>query len=82
MEFNEYLQIVGENLRKLRFRANLTQEAMEDNELNVRYDTYRKLERAANKDIKLSTLFGISKRLGMEPHELLKVASIYGRKKK
>lgn len=71
MKYEEFLALVAENIRRLRAEKGLTQEDMDFGEFGIPVPTYTKIEQGRNKDVKLSSLFTIAKRLGVEPYELL-----------
>lgn len=75
MKYEEFLSLVAENIKRIRSEKSLTQEDMDFGEFGIPVPTFTKIEQGRNKDVKLRSIFSIAKRLGVEPHELLKVTS-------
>lgn len=69
------MSLVAENIKRIRSEKSLTQEDMDFGEFGIPVPTFTKIEQGRNKDVKLRSIFSIAKRLGVEPHELLKVTS-------
>ncbi len=65
-EFHDFLLIVGQNIKKYRERANITQEEMAD---LVDYKYYQRIE-YGQKNITLKTVLKIAKKLNVQPKDL------------
>lgn len=69
-EFIRFSEKVRERIKQLREEKGLTQEQMQDFELNLRQ--FQRIESGDTINITLSNLFRIAKALGIQPFELLK----------
>ena len=65
-EFHDFLLVVGQNIKKYRERANITQEEMAD---LVDYKYYQRIE-YGQKNITLKTVLKIAKKLNVQPKDL------------
>ncbi len=65
-EFHDFLLIVGQNIKKYRERAKITQEEMAD---LVDYKYYQRIE-YGQKNITLKTVLKIAKKLNVQPKDL------------
>ena len=69
-EFIRFSERVRERIKQLREEKGLTQEQMQDFELNLRQ--FQRIENGDTINITLSNLFKLAKALGIQPYELLK----------
>lgn len=70
-EFHRFSRKVRERICKLRLEKGLTQEQMEDYELNLRQ--FQRIESGDTCNVTLSYLFRIAMALGVKPSELIDV---------
>lgn len=68
-EFEKYLIKLGERIKELRLQKGLRQEDMDDGPYAVSVSGYQNAEYGI-KDLQLSTLYKISKRLGVNMGDL------------
>lgn len=68
-DFAVFSDRVREKIKLLRLEKGLTQEQMEDFELNIRQ--FQRIESGETSNITLSYLFRIAKALGVSPSDLL-----------
>ncbi len=70
-EFEKFSRKIHLKIAELRATQGLTQEQMQDFELNLRQ--FQRIEAGDTKNITLSNLFKLAKAFGLEPYQLLKV---------
>lgn len=70
-DFNRFARKVRERIHKLRCDKKLTQEQMQEFELNLRQ--FQRIESGDTSNITLSYLYRIAAALGIKPSELLDV---------
>ncbi len=70
-EFDHFSKRVRQNIGRLRQTRRLTQEQMEEYELNLRQ--FQRIESGETVNMTLSYLFRIAKALGVKPSQLLDV---------
>jgi len=72
MQFLDFRRKVGQNVKKLRESKGITQEGMDTEPDAVSHRTVQDVENG-EREVYLSTIFRIAKKLGIEPHELLRI---------
>lgn len=70
-EFQLFSKRVRENINRLRLANNLTQEQMEEYELNLRQ--FQRIESGETSNMTLTYLFRIAKAFGVKPSHLIDV---------
>jgi len=70
-EFERFAKRVRRKIARLRSDSGLTQEQMQDFELNLRQ--FQRIEGGETKNITLTNLFKIAKALGIKPTQLIDV---------
>lgn len=70
-EFNRFSRKIREKINELRAQQGLTQEQMEEFEINLRQ--FQRIESGDTKNITLANLFKIAKALGVKPAKLIDV---------
>ncbi|MBI2340779.1 MAG: helix-turn-helix transcriptional regulator [Deltaproteobacteria bacterium] len=70
-EFNRFAKKVREKICRLRLEKGLTQEAMQEYELNLRQ--FQRIERGDTRNITLAYLFRLAEAFGLKPSQLLDV---------
>ena len=69
MDFEEFLKELGESLKAKREKLGLRQQDLDEGEFAVPTSTYQEAEYGA-RDLRMSTIFQISRRLGIPVREL------------
>lgn len=70
MNEEQFLRRVGNRIRDLRMAKKLSQEDMDSGDFAIPVTTFQEIE-YGNRNFTMQTLFKISKRLGVEPRDLL-----------
>lgn len=68
----DFRRKIGQRIKLLRESKSITQEGMDTEPDGISHRTVQDVENG-DREIYLSTIFRIAKKLGVEPHELLKI---------
>lgn len=72
MDFLDFRLKVGQNVKRLRESRGITQEGMDTEPDAISHRTVQDVENG-EREVYLSTIFRIAKKLGVEPHKILEV---------
>ncbi|UOG30242.1 helix-turn-helix domain-containing protein [Leptospira noguchii] len=72
MEYEEFIRKVGQKIKEIRVSKGITQEAMDEGDYAISYQTVQDIENGQSHP-SVRSIFKISKRLKVKPKDLLDV---------